>query len=99
VLTVDADGQHPAEQARGVLLASEDPETLVLGIRDLVRDGAPRKNQISNAISNYFLSRFARTKLYDTQCGLRRYPVNRTLELGARGTGYDLEAELVLRAV
>jgi glycosyltransferase involved in cell wall biosynthesis len=101
-VTVDADGQHPASEARRVLLApSSGPgdAAFVLGVRDLVRDGAPRANRMSNGISNYFLSRFARRPLHDTQCGLRRYPIAPTLALAARGRGYDFEAEILLRAV
>jgi glycosyltransferase involved in cell wall biosynthesis len=97
-LAVDADGQHPAEEARAVLLASEDPGVLVLGVRDLAAAGAPRLNRFSNAISNFFLSRFAARPLADTQCGLRRYPVKATLALGTRARGYAFEAEVLLRA-
>ncbi|MFS8071916.1 MAG: glycosyltransferase family 2 protein, partial [Byssovorax sp.] len=61
--------------------------------------GAPRANRISNRISNYFLSLFSRRTLLDTQCGLRRYPLARTLELGGQGEGYAFEAEIILRAV
>jgi hypothetical protein len=71
---------------------------LVLGVRDLHASGAPRANQLSNRISNFFLSWFAGRRLDDTQCGLRRYPVSATLALGARGSGYEYEAEVVLRA-
>jgi glycosyltransferase involved in cell wall biosynthesis len=98
-LTVDADGQHPAAEARRVLLAAEDPEAFVLGTRELASAGAPRKNQVSNGISNYFISRFAGRPLRDTQCGLRRYPIRKTLELAPRGEGYDFEAEVLLRSV
>ena len=98
-LSVDADGQHPADAAREVLLAADDPGALVLGIRQLATAGAPRKNQISNGISNFFISRFAGRPLQDTQCGLRRYPIATTLALAARGDGYDFEAEILLRAI
>jgi glycosyltransferase involved in cell wall biosynthesis len=98
-LTVDADGQHPAAEARRVLLSVPSEATLVLGIRDLMRAGAPRANRFSNGISNYFLSRFARRELLDTQCGLRRYPIRETLALDARASGYDFEAEVLLHAV
>ncbi len=98
-LTVDADGQHPADAARAVLLAGDDPGALVLGVRDLAGAGAPRANQTSNRISNFFLSRFSGRPLADTQCGLRRYPVETTLALGARAPGYAFEAEILLRAV
>ncbi len=98
-LTVDADGQHPADEAASVLLASSDPEAFVLGIRELTRAGAPCKNQVSNGISNFFISRFAGRPLRDTQCGLRRYPIATTLALAPRGEGYDFEAEVLLRAI
>jgi glycosyltransferase involved in cell wall biosynthesis len=98
-VTVDADGQHPAEEARRVLMAASDPEAFVLGIRALATAGAPRKNQVSNDISNFFISRFAGRTLSDTQCGLRRYPIAQTLRLAPRGEGYDFEAEVLLRAV
>ncbi|HEY3819368.1 MAG TPA: glycosyltransferase family 2 protein [Polyangiaceae bacterium] len=99
VVTVDADGQHPGTSARIVLDASDDPGTLVLGVRDLTRDGAPPSNRFGNRVSNFFLSRFAGRTLLDTQCGLRRYPVAETLQLGARAHGYAFEAEVVLRAL
>ena len=98
ILSVDADGQHPATSARAVLEAGE-PQAMVLGIRDLARDGAPKMNQFSNGISNYFISRFGGHKLGDTQCGLRRYPVNATLALGAHANGYAFEAEVLLLAM
>lgn len=98
-VTVDADGQHPAAEARRLLDLDADPGALVLGVRDLVRDGAPRANQMSNGISNFFLSVFAGRPLADTQCGLRRYPLARVLELGGRDDGYAFEAEIILRAV
>jgi glycosyltransferase involved in cell wall biosynthesis len=98
-ITVDADGQHPAEEAVRLLTASRDPDALVLGIRDLVLAGAPRKNQLSNQISNFFLSLFAGRPLRDTQCGLRRYPIARTLELAGQDNGYAFEAEIILRAI
>lgn len=98
-VTVDADGQHPGASAHAVMNATDDPRALVLGVRDLVRDGAPPSNRFGNDVSNFFLSLFARRHLRDTQCGLRRYPVRETLELAGRARGYAFEAELVLRAL
>jgi glycosyltransferase involved in cell wall biosynthesis len=98
-VVVDADGQHPAESARAVLQGSDEPGALVLGVRDLLRDGAPGPNRFGNAVSNFFVSSFARRPLHDTQCGLRRYPVAATLDLGCRSAGYAFEAEVILRAL
>ena len=97
-VTLDADGQHPPADAKR-LAAVPNLDALVLGIRDLKGAGAPRPNRISNAISNGFLSLFSRKLLADTQCGLRRYPLPRALEIGGRDAGYAFEAEVILRAV
>jgi glycosyltransferase involved in cell wall biosynthesis len=97
-VTVDADRQHPAAEVLRLAELPSPPETLVLGVRDLIRDGAPKNSQFSNAISNLFLSWFTGHALRDTQCGLRRYPLPQVLELRPKSTGYALEAEVILRA-
>jgi glycosyltransferase involved in cell wall biosynthesis len=98
VVSVDADGQHPPEEAARLFHHPAPREALVLGVRDLARDGAPGPSRFSNAFSNVFLSWFGGRALTDTQCGLRRYPVPEALSLGARSTGYAFEAEVLLRA-
>lgn len=98
-VTADADGQHPGRSVRVVLDGNDDWRALVLGVRDLVRDGAPRSNRFGNGVSNLFLSAFAGRPLHDTQCGLRRYPVRETLALGVGSDGYAFEAEVILRAI
>lgn len=98
-VTVDADGQHPTSQALLLARHPAPPNALVLGVRDLRRDGAPRASRFSNGFSNVWMSWFSRRRLLDTQCGLRRYPLLPTLSLGLSGTGYELEAEVILRAV
>lgn len=98
VVSVDADGQHLADQALLVARAPAPRDALVLGIRDLVRAGAPSANRFSNRFSNVFLSFFSGRRLRDTQCGLRRYPLPETLELGLESSGYELESEVILKA-
>ncbi len=97
-VTLDADGQHPAEEALRLLADAAPEQSLVIGVRDLAAAGAPRANRISNGISNFFLSLFVRQRLRDTQCGLRRYPVTATLALGVVDQGYAFESEVLLRA-
>jgi glycosyltransferase involved in cell wall biosynthesis len=98
VVTLDADGQHAADDAWRLGRHPAPRGALVLGVRDLAAAGAPGNSQFSNALSNWFLSRFSGMKLADTQCGLRRYPVVETLDLGAWSDGFAYEAEVVLRA-
>jgi glycosyltransferase involved in cell wall biosynthesis len=99
MVTLDADGQHPADEIPALLLASDDDDALVLGVRDLARANAPRANRFSNGFSNGFLSMVTRTRLRDTQCGMRRYPVARTIALAVRDDRFGFEAEVILRAV
>jgi glycosyltransferase involved in cell wall biosynthesis len=96
---VDADGQHPPEEAVRLARHPAQRSALLLGVRDLASAGAPKKNRFSNGFSNRFLSFALGRTLSDTQCGLRRYPLPETLALGARASGYAFEAEVILRAV
>ncbi len=97
-VTLDADGQHPPEEVLRLALHPAPEHALVLAVRDLRAAGAPRPNVWSNAFSNRALSLFAGRPLRDTQCGLRRLPLQRCLSLGELGARYAYESELVLRA-
>ena len=98
-ITVDADGQHPPDQAARLLDASLDETAIVLGTRDLANSGAPRGNIIGNRASNFFVSLFTRRRFRDTQCGLRRYPVETTLALRTHDQRFGFEAELIFAAL
>lgn len=98
VFSLDADGQHPPAELEKLLAATDDPGALVLGVRDLAGAGAPRANRMSNGFANGFLSMVTLRRLRDTQCGLRRYPIERTLSLGVRDERFGFETEVILRA-
>jgi glycosyltransferase involved in cell wall biosynthesis len=97
-ISVDADGQHPPREALRLRGCCVDADALVVGVRDLAAAHAPRANRMSNAFSNFAISGFAWSRLQDTQCGLRRYPIAATLALGASADGYGFEAEVLIRA-
>lgn len=97
-VSLDADGQHPPEEAVRLMHHTASADALLLGVRDLRAAGAPLANQCSNAFSNLVLSWMAGHRLRDTQCGLRRYPTKQTLALGAKAMGFAFEADVVLRA-
>ena len=97
-VSVDADGQHRAEDAVMLARHPAPPGAVVLGVRDLARDGAPGPSQFSNAFSNWWVSRFTGQKLSDTQCGLRRYPLCATLALASDARGYGFESDMLVRA-
>ncbi|HEY6078668.1 MAG TPA: glycosyltransferase family 2 protein [Polyangiaceae bacterium] len=97
-VTVDADGQHRAEDAVMLARHPASPQTLLLGVRDMARDGAPKPSQFSNRFSNLWVSWFSGHALSDTQCGLRRYPLGATLGLDSDARGYGFECEMLVRA-
>jgi isopenicillin-N N-acyltransferase-like protein len=97
-VTVDADGQHPAREAKRLIEECGDPGALVLGMRTLAKSGAPRANLIGNYVANFFVSIGNRRLFRDTQCGLRRYPVARTLSLPTKDQRFGFEAEIIFAA-
>lgn len=97
-VSVDADAQHLADDAVMLAQHGASPQSLVLGVRDLARAGAPRASRFSNRFSNIWVSWFSAVKLADTQCGLRRYPLAATLALGSQARGYGFESEMLVRA-
>jgi isopenicillin-N N-acyltransferase-like protein len=98
-ITVDADGQHPPAYAARLLDPSYDAEALVLGTRDLARSGAPRGNLIGNYTSNFFVSVFTWRRFRDTQCGLRRYPIEKTLSVRTKDQRFGFEGEIIFAAL
>ena len=96
-VTLDADGQHPPSEIPKLLSASDDDGALVLGVRDLAAAGAPLANRRSNAFANGFISLVTLRRIGDTQCGLRRYPVARTLALAVQDDRFGFETEVILR--
>ena len=97
-VTVDADGQHPADEAARIALHPSAREAFVLGVRDLVRDGAPKSSRFSNGFSNWFLSWFGggRSPTPSADCVVIRCPRSRRSTRGRRVT--PSEAESLLRA-
>ena len=98
-LTMDADGQHLAAEVPALLAASDaEPRAIVVGVRRKAGHTIRRLNRFGNWIADALLRRIAGRPLPDTQSGFRVYPVAATLALGARGTRYDFETEVLLRA-
>jgi len=98
-LTLDADGQHLPTEIPVLLAASDaEPTALVVGVRK--KEGHPIAvlNRFGNWIADRLLRAIAGRALPDTQSGFRVYPVRATLALDVRGTRYDFETEVLLRA-
>ncbi|HJQ85197.1 MAG TPA: glycosyltransferase family 2 protein [Candidatus Binatia bacterium] len=98
-LTLDADGQHLPREIPVLLDASDAaPAAIVVGVRRKTGHTIRRLNRFGNWIADRLLRLIAGQPLPDTQSGFRVYPVATTLSLGVRGTHYDFETEVLLRA-
>lgn len=94
-VTVDADGQHRADDIPALLKAvEEEPDALAIGSRGLQHENMPAKSTFANRFSNFWFALQTLQRLPDTQSGLRIYPL-RCLH-GLRWMSARYEAELTL---
>lgn len=94
-VTVDADGQHRADDIPALLKAvEEEPDALAIGSRRLQHENMPAKSTFANRFSNFWFALQTLQRLPDTQSGLRVYPL-RCLH-GLRWMSARYEAELTL---
>lgn len=94
-VTVDADGQHRADDIPALLKAvEEEPDALVIGSRGLQHENMPAKSTFANRFSNFWFALQTLQRLPDTQSGLRVYPLRRLH--GLRWMSARYEAELTL---
>lgn len=94
-VTVDADGQHRADDIPALLKAvEEEPDALAIGSRGLQHENMPAKSTFANRFSNFWFALQTLQRLPDTQSGLRIYPL-RHLH-GLRWMSARYEAELTL---
>lgn len=97
IITMDADGQHLVEDMEHIAqCAWLNRGALVLGSRSF--DGeVPLRSRLGNTITRWVFSLSARTKVQDTQTGLRAF--DRSLlgfMLGAEGERYEYEMNVLL---
>lgn len=94
-VTVDADGQHRANDIPALLKAvEEEPDALAIGSRGLQHENMPAKSTFANRFSNFWFALQTLQRLPDTQSGLRIYPLQRLH--GLRWMSARYEAELTL---
>lgn len=94
-VTVDADGQHRADDIPALLKAvEEEPDALAIGSRGLQHENMPAKSTFANRFSNFWFALQTLQRLPDTQSGLRVYPLRRLN--GLRWMSARYEAELTL---
>ena len=99
VVTLDADGQHdPGDIPRLLARWRETQAALVIGSRThLDREMTPSR-RFGNRFARRAISFFAGLPVPDPQSGFRVYDARLLRSIPLRGVGYELEAEVIVRA-
>ena len=106
-VTIDADGQHDAEDIpslisliSGIRAFPEGQRPLVIGKREEMEQGnVPWTSRWGRRFANFWVWTSCGRWLSDAQSGFRVYPLPETLRLGTRARRYQFEVEVLVRAV
>jgi glycosyltransferase involved in cell wall biosynthesis len=96
-ITIDSDGQHsPADIPVFVNEIEAQPDTMLVGARDLMANNMPGKNTFANKFSNFWFQVETGIKLEDTQSGYRLYPLHCIGKMKYCTAGYEFELEMIV---
>lgn len=101
VVTADSDGQHTIECIRKVESAFiNNPEALVLGVREFEGEDIPWKSQFGNKLTIKTLALVSGLHISDTQTGLRGIPIDfmKTL-INVSYDRFEFETQMLLDSV
>ena len=100
-ITIDSDGQHFASDIPIFMEEIEkEPDTLLVGARNLTSDNMPGKNTFANKFSNFWFKLETGVKLQDTQSGYRLYPLHKiNVQRFYYTAKYEFELEALVFAV
>lgn len=97
-ITIDSDGQHyPSDIPVFIDAIVKEPDSLIVGARNLFADGMAAKSTFANRFSNMWFRIETGIHLFDTQSGFRLYPL-RKMNLDNRHYtgGYEFELETLV---
>lgn len=98
-ITLDADGQHfPTDIPVFLDALEKNPQSLVVGSRNLQSKNMPGKNTFANKFSNFWFTVQTFQRLPDTQTGFRLYPLRRMGSLRWITSRYEAELEMLVFA-
>ncbi|MFD1095969.1 DUF2062 domain-containing protein [Salegentibacter chungangensis] len=102
-ISIDSDGQHYPDDLDVFLSelegkAPEDKELLLVGDRNMGRDGIPGKSSTGNKFSNFWFLVVTGTQLHDTQSGYRLYPLKVVNSIPLYTRKFEYEIEIIVKA-
>lgn len=101
-ITIDSDGQHYPDDLEVFLTELENKtagtEILLVGDRNMGRDGIPGKSSLGNKFSNFWFLVVTGCQLQDTQSGYRLYPLKVTNSINLYTQKFEFEIEVIVKA-
>ncbi|MUP45661.1 DUF2062 domain-containing protein [Gramella sp. BOM4] len=102
-ISIDSDGQHYPDDLDVFLTELEKqkatgPDLLLVGDRNMGREGIPGKSSKGNRFSNFWYFVVTGIELRDTQSGYRLYPVKLINSLNLITSKFELEIEVLVKA-
>ncbi|HLU86905.1 MAG TPA: DUF2062 domain-containing protein [Taishania sp.] len=98
VITMDSDGQHfPSDLPKMIQMCYENPNTVLMGSRNMTQEGVPGKSSFGNKFSNFWFKVETWISLPDTQTGFRVYPLKPLKSIRLFTTKFELEIEVIVR--
>lgn len=99
-ITLDSDGQHLAKDIPVFIdKIREEPETLIIGARNMNVDNVPTKSSVGKKFSNFWITVTTGLKLQDTQSGYRLYPIRKMAGIRYLSKRFEFEVEAIVKAV
>jgi glycosyltransferase involved in cell wall biosynthesis len=97
-ITIDADGQHFAEDIPLFIdKLKEEKDAVIIGARNMTQDGVPGKSSFGHKFSNFWFRVETGIKHPDTQSGFRLYPLDRIKDSKWFTKKYEFEIEVIVR--
>ena len=99
-ITIDADGQHYAEDALKMIDAiPEGMRPIVVGAREgMTGEHVPWTSSFGRKFSNFWVWLSGGSMLSDSQSGMRIYPLPEAIELPTRARRFQFEVEIIVQA-
>lgn len=99
VVIMDGDGQHLVEDIQSFLRAAETSDASVfVGNRMTSLQNMPKLRALTNKLMSWLISKIAKQKIYDTQCGFRLLKKDALEKINLTTKKYEIETEILIRA-
>jgi len=98
-ITIDSDGQHfPADMPDFLDWIRKDPDSLIIGARDMEQSGVPGTSSFGHKFSIFWYRVETGLKIPDVQSGFRLYPLEKIRNMNFYTNKYEFEVEVLVRA-